>query len=267
MAIVAALLLGTGSTAREACSSTPSEAAISDPVGDIFEAIDVSSIDLSLDAACKLTVTPSFNPPLTDQDSVNVYFDSDGNAATGDPEYDGADHVVELLGGASSAPPSLFPCPSACDFLNGVQLPPTGGGGFVVMLDQLGVESSKSVGVEAEALRQLPPPEDFILVDYAPDMGSHTFPVALSTPPTATAAPPPAVEPPATRTVRAKKKKCTVPKLKGKTVARARRALKKAGCRYKIKGKGKVASTKPKAGTRTSGTVQVKAKKKKRKRR
>ena len=60
---------------------------------------------------------------------------------------------------------------------------------------------------------------------------------------------------------------CKVPKLKGLTVKKAKAALKKAGCKYKLKGKGRVRSFSPKAGTTTQATVQVKCKSKKRKKR
>ncbi len=65
----------------------------------------------------------------------------------------------------------------------------------------------------------------------------------------------------------ATKKKCKVPKLKGLTVKKARSKLKRAKCKYKIRGKGRFSSSKPKAGKTTSGTVTVKFKKKKKARR
>jgi virginiamycin B lyase len=76
--------------------------------------------------------------------------------------------------------------------------------------------------------------------------------------------PPPPPPAPATPTV----KKCKVPKLKGLTVRKARQKLKKAGCKYKIRGKGRVRSTVPKAGRTTTKrvTVRCKAKRKKAKR-
>jgi virginiamycin B lyase len=77
-------------------------------------------------------------------------------------------------------------------------------------------------------------------------------------PPFVAPPPPPPVTPAAT-------KKCKVPKLKGLTVKKARTKLKKAGCKYKIRGKGKVRSTSPKAGATTTKTVVVKCKAKKRK--
>jgi virginiamycin B lyase len=75
--------------------------------------------------------------------------------------------------------------------------------------------------------------------------------------------PPPPVTPPATT----KKKRCKVPKLRRLTVKKARRKLKRAGCKYKIRGKGRFSSSKPKAGRTTSGTVVVRFKARKRSRR
>jgi streptogramin lyase len=58
------------------------------------------------------------------------------------------------------------------------------------------------------------------------------------------------------------KPKCKVPKVKGLTVKKAIKKLKKARCKYKIKGKGRVVKTSPKAGKRTSKTVKVTASRK-----
>ena len=74
--------------------------------------------------------------------------------------------------------------------------------------------------------------------------------------------PPPPPAPPAAKSA----KKCKVPKLRGLTVKKARRKLKKAKCKYKIRGKGRVRSTVPKAGRTTTKRVMVKCKRKKAKR-
>ena len=58
------------------------------------------------------------------------------------------------------------------------------------------------------------------------------------------------------------KPKCKVPKVRGLTIKKAVKKLKKARCKYKVKGKGRVVSTSPKAGKRTSKTVKVKASRK-----
>jgi hypothetical protein len=74
--------------------------------------------------------------------------------------------------------------------------------------------------------------------------------------------PPPPPPPPAGSTA----KKCKVPKLRGLTVKKARKKLKRAKCKYKIRGKGRVRSTVPKAGRTTAKRVIVKCKRKKAKR-
>jgi streptogramin lyase len=60
------------------------------------------------------------------------------------------------------------------------------------------------------------------------------------------------------------KKKCRVPAVRGLSVRKARKKLRRAGCRYRVRGKGKVISTKPRAGSRTAARVEVKAKRKRR---
>jgi hypothetical protein len=55
------------------------------------------------------------------------------------------------------------------------------------------------------------------------------------------------------------RKTCRVPRLRGLAVRKARRKLKRAGCRYRVRGRGRVRSSRPKAGKRTRGVVQVRA--------
>ena len=63
----------------------------------------------------------------------------------------------------------------------------------------------------------------------------------------------------------AKKKICKVPKLKGSTAKQARKKLKRAGCQFRLRGRGRVTRSKPKAGARTTKRVQVTLKQKRRK--
>jgi virginiamycin B lyase len=58
---------------------------------------------------------------------------------------------------------------------------------------------------------------------------------------------------------------CVVPKLRGLGVKKAKKKLRRAKCKFRIEGKGRVASTRPGAGKRTRRTVVVKAKRGKRK--
>ena len=57
-----------------------------------------------------------------------------------------------------------------------------------------------------------------------------------------------------------------MPKLRGLTIKKAQKKLKRAGCKYKFRGKGKVKSTNPKAGRTTTKRVIVKCKRKARRR-
>ena len=48
--------------------------------------------------------------------------------------------------------------------------------------------------------------------------------------------------------------------MRGLSVRKAKKKLKRAKCKYRIRGRGRVVSTSPKAGKRTTKTVVVKAK-------
>ena len=96
---------------------------------------------------------------------------------------------------------------------------------------------------------------------FTQKLGNRIGRIAVAPPFVPTPGPPPVA--PATPSV----KKCKVPKLKGLTVKKARSKLKKAGCKYRIRGKGRVRSTSPKAGRTTTKRVIVRLKAKKRARR
>jgi streptogramin lyase len=57
-----------------------------------------------------------------------------------------------------------------------------------------------------------------------------------------------------------KAKACKVPKVRGLGVKKAKKKLRKAKCKFKVKGKGYVVRTKPGSGKRTTKRVQVTAK-------
>ena len=76
-----------------------------------------------------------------------------------------------------------------------------------------------------------------------------TAPPFVPPPPPGGSTPPPAAK--------KKSKKCKVPRLRGLTVKKARSKLRKARCKYKIRGKGRVRSTSPKAGRTTTKRVTV----------
>ena len=76
----------------------------------------------------------------------------------------------------------------------------------------------------------------------------------------ATAPPAPVVTLPPVKPLLPKKKRCKVPRVKGLTVKKAVKKLKRAKCRYRVRGKGRVTKTSPKAGKRTRKIVKVTAK-------
>lgn len=77
---------------------------------------------------------------------------------------------------------------------------------------------------------------------------------------------PPPPPPPVVPATRPALKACTVPKVRGLTVAKAKKKLRRAGCKHRVRGRGRVVWTKPKAGRRTTKTVRVMAKPRKRSR-
>jgi PASTA domain len=266
--LVAAMLLITAGAARASCySSTASNQTFTDPLGDASpnpdpsapDAPDIGNTSVSLNAGCGITINPSVSSLNNDQ-LVLTWINTDGNGATGDISIGGADKVVQAAAGFA---PTLFGCSvTPCEGSGGTPLLAVGTAGFATDLNQLGVPGPTALGlvIEADHFSAGPTLDN---VDYAPDgPPGYAFATSFSTaPPPPPPPPPPPSKPPAPSTT-VQTTGCTVPKLKGKSVSRAKKALAKAGCKYKIKGKGKVVSTNPKAGTQTAETVRVKAKKK-----
>jgi subtilisin len=79
-----------------------------------------------------------------------------------------------------------------------------------------------------------------------------TIPVPPPPPPPSAPPAPPAAAAPTQRIP-----KCKVPKLRGLTAAKAKRKLGRAGCKYRLRGHGRVRSTVPAAGKQTSKKVLV----------
>jgi virginiamycin B lyase len=71
--------------------------------------------------------------------------------------------------------------------------------------------------------------------------------------------PPPVPGPTTTKKKSTKKKACRVPRVRGLPVRKARKKLRRAKCRYRVRGKGRVVSVRPRAGIRTRSTVQLRA--------
>jgi hypothetical protein len=259
VAAAVVLLVSAGSAQATCSSSSPSSVSYNDPPGDVISAIDILNVGASLDGACTVTVNPLLAGPLTENDFAITILNTDGNAFTGAAALGGADVAVGVSGTAAGNTPPVIGVWNGADFVfSPTPLTPVGGIGFSASLDQLGIRAPGIVGVSVSTVYTDPVSAANDDEDDAPDVPVpfFPFPVNFASPP-----PPPPPAPPTV--IKDKKKQCTVPKLKGKSVKSAKKKLAAAGCKYKIKGKGKVSSTVPKAGAKTSGTVQVKAKKKK----
>jgi hypothetical protein len=269
IAVVATLLFAVApGTARAECvSSTPSVLGPnSDPAGDNFvTAPDLRELRVSLDANCELLVNSAQSIlPLQPNQYLIVQFDFDP------PPPDPIDEIVDA---------EVFFYDDFTAYLNDlVPLPAFEPTRFTVTLDELGITSSPTqLGVSVVSVYDptfSDPTSGDEVYDFHPEVDPVLqpmlrMPISFTTPapPTPPAPPAPPAVAPAAPAATKKATGCVVPKLKGLTVKKAKAALKKAGCKYKLKGKGRVRSFSPKAGTTTEATVQVKCKKKKRKKR
>jgi hypothetical protein len=55
---------------------------------------------------------------------------------------------------------------------------------------------------------------------------------------------------------------CRVHRVRGLTVRRAKRKMSRAHCRYRVRGSGRIVSSRPRAGAKTRSIVQLRAKRK-----
>jgi PASTA domain len=262
-AAVAALLTLTVSTgtARAACgSSTPASVSFPDPAADAGAgAPEITSVDASLDAGCRLTIEPKLAAPLNADQAVLIQLGFLPD------EFVDRDIIV-----VQGVPPFMFDGSSPPNPIG--PLTAVGSAGFTATVDEVGLTGSTSLGIFVVTVYDPTPttPGDETFDEASAGGNFLRFPVAFQPPSPPPPPPPPPPSPPAsvkpaTPPANTQASACVVPKLKGLTVKKAKAALKKAGCKYKLKGKGRVRSFSPKAGTRTNGTVQVKCKQKKRK--
>jgi hypothetical protein len=249
------LALSPADARAECVSSTPSTlgANADTPLDNFGGAADIRELHVALDANCELLVYPVLLPlPLLDNQLLIVQFDRDGDEIVDVEVYVYPGNYVELD--------------------DGTPLPGFDPTQFSVTVDELGIMSPTQLGIAVTSVFADPnPPNALTFGDDHPELVQPMlrFPVSFTqpTPPPPPPPPPPAPPAPPAPLAVMKKAGCVVPKLKGLTVKKAKAALKKAGCKYKLKGKGRVRSFSPKAGTTTEATVQVKCKKRKRKKR
>jgi hypothetical protein len=265
--VSAALLLlavSPGAANATCASSVSNTGVIADTVGDapgdgVTNAPDISLVDASLDEACNLTVSPVFDnrAALSAGDVVYIYLDTDNNSLTGPF---GVDRELVI---SSDRMPELYAWNQAAfnyDLI--AHVPVAGSAGFTATIDQLGLPGPTPIGVSVESVYFEPPPSDLSHSDYAPELVDPAFPfqVDFSQPPPPPPPPPQAPPPPPAMPATYEQKEqagCVVPRVKRFSVAKAKRKLEKAGCRYRVRGKGRVRSTSPGAGLRTTRTVIV----------
>ena len=272
---------GGGGTASATCySSTASSQTFSDGAADseLGLAPELLGVAAVTDSACGIGIGPAIagvsENGLIEGEAVGVYLNTDGSAATGSTTFGGADKVVMTVGAAGADyPPAMGSWTGAAfRFAGAPTLTPVDAAGFVSTIDQLGIASPATIGIQTASLYE--GVSGNLYSDFAPEVGtgSFQFPVAFSTtaptaPPTGTAPVTPPVAPPNAVVPDSTPPGCVVPKIKGKSVLKAVASLVKAGCKYKIvkvkskKKVGQVVSVSPSAGSTTSKRVIVKVSK------
>jgi hypothetical protein len=88
-AVAVALVLAGGASAA---NSQP--VSFTDPAGDSGTAADITKVDVQNDDAGQYTFTVTFGTAYSATAAFTIFFDTDQNAATGDPTWDGADYAL-----------------------------------------------------------------------------------------------------------------------------------------------------------------------------
>lgn len=250
-------------------SATPAVVTLADAPDDAESgAPELSTVRAQVNADCTVTVrlTVTNRTTLRPDDALLVYLNTDGNPATGARSFGGGDQGVGIV--ADEDGPGYLallgawdPKAEAIDFENARELDVTRTGfGFTAGIDELRVRSGTSLGISIAALSE---PDDDIALDFAPDDegGSLELPISYTT--TATAAAPATTGTP--QRGQLVRRTCKVPRVKGRTVAAARRAIRAAGCRVgRTRARygtgvraGRAVATLPAAGSRIAATRPV----------
>jgi hypothetical protein len=250
-------------------SATPAVVTLDDGASDGEPgAPELGAVRAQVNADCTVTVRLTVNnrPALRADDALLVYLNTDGNPATGARSFGGGDQGVGIVSdedgpGYLALLGAWDPKAEAIDFENARELDVTPTGfGFTAGIDELRLRSGSSLGISVAGLSE---PDGEIALDFAPDDegGSLSLPIAYTT--TATAAGPgTTVEPQRGQLVR---RTCKVPRVKGRTITAARRAIRAAGCRVgRTRARygtdvrrGRVVSTLPSPGARIAATRPV----------
>jgi hypothetical protein len=261
--------------AAQCASSTPASVTYPDAAKDtrnadgtpavVGFAPDFTAVNIAVDSACAMTLSYHLNRPsgedwLFGRESVGVFLDTDGNPGTGDV---GFDRALITLGNSFGRESSQLASWNGSGWVaQDIAAIPGSGGAQRLTFDALGIGASTTVNARAISNWSNPSGPDRDHFDFAPDDGAVGVPVALAGPvvsptPSPTPAPPTPTEPtpPAW---------CKVPKVRGLTLAQAKKRLSAAGCRSKVvrarnrsMRRGRVSKTSPRAGRTTTGEVSV----------
>ncbi|HEX6023945.1 MAG TPA: PASTA domain-containing protein [Solirubrobacter sp.] len=283
LCVAAGALLWSAPAAQAACAgSTPASASYADPANDPEGAApDLTKVTFSLDAACTLTFDPGLSA-FGDDEIVVTFIDRDGNPATGDRDLFGTDLITVTIGflGETLTVPGWWEGDTYRFDTSMLIESAAAPGGFSVPVDQLGIPAGTRAAFRVMSLG--PNDDEF---DVAPDSGDPivlsvaydgsavvpSFPGPAPEPGSSSPLPRIPVVPPTTATPR-----CTVPKVKGRTVAAAKTRLAASGCTPAVKvtrrysntvRKGRVIATTPRSGARTTKKVKLIVSKGKRPRR
>jgi hypothetical protein len=231
--LAAATFFSATATASAACyGSTPSSVLYSDPIdGESGLAPEILTVQAAVDGACHYSVDPGVTRSLIDGDAVFIFIDTDGNAASGSTVFDGADIAVGTLGLTGPDTPPMRGVWNGTTFTFTDPAPigsALGNGGFSASVDALPIAS----GTMSQLLISTSwagSYDDYF--DFAPAVGMIPLPVTFSTMP-----PAPVLAP--AQTIKTSPAdgdsgdhRCTVPRVRGLTVASARTRLRSAGCR------------------------------------
>ena len=266
-AAAGAMTAGAPGRAVAACTaSTPASQRLADNASDgqLGLSPEITFVDAMLGSACDLVVLTSLGDRsatvgLIPYETLATYIDTDGNPATGSPQWNGADKVVVVFGQRRAGPPAALGTwtGAAFSFAAGVTLPVVGAGGFAANLDQLGVSGPTTLGLRvASSWTGLRDTYD----DLAPKRGGPSF-AFLVTFTTDGAPPAPAI--PASQGGGPGLTICMVPKVRRLPLPEARRRLARAGCRLRVVSVSsslkprRVSHTLPAAGTWTIRPVVV----------
>jgi hypothetical protein len=264
-AAAAAMTAGVPGRAVAACTaSTPATQRLADNASDgqLGLAPEITFVDAMLGSACDLVVLTSLGDrsatvgPIS-YETLATYIDTDGNPATGSPQWNGADKVVVVFGERRASPALGTWTGAAFSFAAGITLPVVGASGFAANLDQLGVSGPTTLGLRvASNWTGLRDTYD----DLAPKRGGPSL-AFLVTFTTDGAPPAPAI--PASRGGGPGLTICMVPKVRRLPLPEARRRLARAGCRLRVVSVSsslqprRVSHTLPAAGTWTIQPVVV----------